>query len=102
MKVIGVCTEKSMSTYDSHSRGRARFHNTSIRSWAHIESIRCVTDEPRTRRLVRSISQDTTDFILACEALHQRVVQGGTLTWEERDLIEFAALELLNKVKPLD
>jgi len=42
------------------------------------------------------------DFISACEALHQRVAQGGTLTWEEKDLIEFSALELLNRVKPVE
>jgi len=42
------------------------------------------------------------EFISACEALHQRVAQGDTLTWEEKDLIEFSALELLNRVKPLE
>ena len=90
-----------MSLHNSHSRGRARVHNTSIRSWARIESIRCVTDEPR-RNCLLSISQETTDFISACEALHQRVAQGGILTCEERDLIEFSALDLLNRVKPLE
>ena len=42
------------------------------------------------------------DFIRACEALHKRLAQGGTLTREETDLIEFSALDLLNHVKPLD
>jgi len=91
-----------MSLHDSHRRGRARVHNTSIRSWARIESIRCLTDEPKRNRLVRSISEEAMEFISACEALHQRVAQGDTLTWEEKDLIEFSALELLNKVKPLE
>ena len=86
----------------SRSRGRARVHNTSIGSWARIESIRCVTDEPRRSRLGLSISQEAMDFISACEALHQRVAQGGILTGEETDLIEFSALDLLNRVKPLE
>jgi hypothetical protein len=90
-----------MSSHNSHSRGRARVHNTSIRSWARIESIRWA-DEPRRSRLLRSISQETTDFISACEALHKRLAQDGPLTWEERDLIEFSALDLLNRVKPLE
>jgi len=48
------------------------------------------------------LSQETTDFIGACGALHKRLAQGGALTWEEVDLIEFSALDLLNNVKPLD
>jgi hypothetical protein len=83
----------------SRSRGRARVHNTSIGSWARIESIRC---EPRRSRLGLSISQEAMDFISACEALHLRVAQSGILTGEEIDLIEFSALDLLNRVKPLE
>jgi hypothetical protein len=89
-------------SHNSHSRGRARVHNTSIGTWARIQSIRCVTDETRRSRLELSISQETMDFISACQTLHQRVVQGCTLTCEEIDLIEFSALDLLNHVKPLD
>lgn len=55
----------------------------------------------RKSRLL-SFSQETTDFIRACEALHQRLAGGGTLMWEEIDLIEFSALDLLNRVKPLE
>ena len=48
-----------------------------------------------------SFSQETTDFIGACEALHARLARsGGTLTREEKDLIEFSAIDLLSKVKP--
>jgi hypothetical protein len=48
-----------------------------------------------------SFSQETTDFISACEALHTRLARsGGTLTREEKDLIEFSAIDLLSKVKP--
>jgi hypothetical protein len=42
------------------------------------------------------------DFISACEALRQRAAQGGILTGEEIELIEFSALDLLNRVKPLE
>ena len=84
----------------SHSRGRRRGQDTSIRSWARIESIPCVADKLRKSRLV--LSQETMDFISACEALHQRLARNGMLTGEEKDLIEFNALDLLNNVKPLD
>ena len=89
-----------MSSNHSHSRGRRRIHDTSIRSWARIESIPCLADTPRKSRL--TLSQETTDFIIACEALHQRLARNGTLTGEETDLIEFSALDLLNRVKPLE
>jgi hypothetical protein len=46
-----------------------------------------------------SFSQETTDFISACEALHTQLARSGTLTREEKDLIEFSAIELLSKVK---
>jgi hypothetical protein len=47
-----------------------------------------------------SLSQETMDFLSACEALHARLVQSDTLTLEEKDLIEFSAIDLLSKVKP--
>jgi hypothetical protein len=47
-----------------------------------------------------SFSQETMNFISACEALHTRLAGSGTLTWEEKDLIEFSAIDLLSKVKP--
>jgi len=90
-----------MSPKNSHRRGRTRVHDSSIGAWSRIESILCSTDTVRKGRLV-SLSQETTDFIRACEALHQRFAGGGTLMREEIDLIEFSALDLLNDVKPLD
>ncbi len=89
-----------MSLNHSHSRGRRRGHDTSIRSWARSESIPCSADKLRKSRLM--LSQETMDFISACEALHQRLAHNGMLTREEKDLIEFSALDLLNNVKPLD
>ena len=83
-----------------HSRGRRRIHDSSIGLWARIESIPCLADELRKSRL--TLSQETRDFIIACEALHQRLACNRTLTGEEKDLIEFSALDLLNNVKPLD
>ena len=90
-----------MSPKNSHRRGRTRVHDSSIGAWSRIESVLCSTDKVRKGRLV-SLSQETTDFIRACEALHQRFAGGGTLMREEIDLIEFSALDLLNDVKPLD
>ena len=89
-----------MSSNYSHSRGRRRGHDTSIRSWSGIESIPCSADKLKKSRLM--LSQETMDFISACEALHQRLAHKGMLTGEEKDLIEFSALDLLNNVKPLD
>ena len=89
-----------MSRHDSRSRGRRRVHDTSIRLWACIESIPCLSDKLRKSRL--TLSQETMDFISACEALHQRLAHNGLLTREEKDLIEFSALDLLDHVKPLD
>ena len=90
-----------MSQHHSHRRGRARVHNSSIGSWSRIESILCSTSKLK-RNCPLPLSQETMAFIRACEALHRRLAQGGTLTGEETDLIEFSALDLLNNVKPLD
>ena len=89
-----------MPSNHSHSRRRRRVHDTSIGSWARIESIPCLADKLRKSHL--KLSQETIDFISACEALHQRLAHKGMLTGEEKDLIEFSALDLLNNVKPLD
>ena len=89
-----------MSSNHSQSSDRRRGHDSSIRSWARIESIPCSADKLRKSRLM--LSQETMDFISACGALHQRLAHNGTLTGEERDLIEFSALDLLNNVKPLN
>ena len=90
-----------MSPKNSHRRGRTRVHDSSIGAWSRIESILCSTNNAGKRRSLNRVSQETLDFISACEALHQRLAR-GILTREEIDLIEFSALELLNNVKPLD
>lgn len=90
-----------MSTNNSRSRGRTRVHETSIGAWAHTESIPCSAVKLKKSSQL-PLSQETTDFIGACGALHKRLAQGSALTWEEVDLIEFSALDLLNNVKPLD
>ena len=90
-----------MSSNHSDHRGRSRVHESSIGSWARIESSVCSTNQV-IKRCVIPLSQETTAFISACEALHQRLAHNGTLTGEEKDLIEFSALDLLNNVKPLD
>ena len=89
-----------MSNY-SHSHGRTRVHNRSIGSWSRIQSLLCSTNNIRQDHSLNRVSQETLDFISACEALHQRLAR-GILTKEEIDVIEFSALELLNNVKPLD
>jgi hypothetical protein len=85
----------------SHNRGRMRVHDTSIGSWSRLRSTLCSTPPLKTRRLL-SLSDETADFIVACEALRQRLARGATLTREEIEMIEFSALDLLNDVKPLD
>ena len=89
-----------MSSNHSDRRGRSRVHESSIGSWARIESSVRSMNKVSKGRLI-PLSQETTDFISACEALRQ-LAQHGTLTREEKDLIEFSALDLLDNVKPLD
>ena len=89
-----------MSSHRSNRRGRRRGHGAAMGSWANIESMPCLADNLRKSRL--TLSQETKDFIIACEALRQRLADHGLLTAAEKDLIEFSALELLNRVKPLD
>jgi hypothetical protein len=89
-----------MSSHRSNRRGHRRGHDAPIGSWADIESMPCWTDNLRKSRL--TLSQETKDFIVACEALRQRLADQRPLTGVEKDLIEFSALELLNNVKPLD
>lgn len=89
-----------MSPHNSRGRGRTRVYDTSIGSWSRMELILCVTNRLRQSPLRLSLSQETTDFVSACEALHTRLARSGTLTREEKDLIEFSAIDLLSKVKP--
>ena len=45
-----------------------------------------------------TIGKEATDFVRACEVIHGRLAE-GTLTPDDRDLIEFSGLELLEKLK---
>jgi hypothetical protein len=45
--------------------------------------------------------EETTNFVHACDAIHARLADGGTLTPDERDLIEFSGSELLSKLTPV-
>ena len=44
--------------------------------------------------------QEVQTFISACEAIQSLLARGGSLTPNERSVIEFSVLDLLSKVKP--
>lgn len=46
------------------------------------------------------INKEVLTFVRACEAIHHLLARGETLTPEDRDLIEFSASELLDKLTP--
>ncbi len=46
------------------------------------------------------IGREAANFVDACEACHALLECGRTLTPEERDLIEFNAEKLLDKLTP--
>jgi hypothetical protein len=46
-----------------------------------------------------SYGTEAMDFIRACEALYA-LVEHGMLSPEDRDIIEYAAIDLLSRVKP--
>ena len=46
------------------------------------------------------IGKEATDFVRTCEAIHALLTRGDMLTPEDRDLIEFSADELLDKLTP--
>jgi hypothetical protein len=50
--------------------------------------------------MVPAFGEETTNFVCACEAIHCLLAEGGTLTTEARDLIEFSSSELLSKLRP--
>ncbi|HSV89575.1 MAG TPA: hypothetical protein VLH80_00670 [Nitrospiraceae bacterium] len=50
---------------------------------------------------MRYMCEETTNFVHACDALHARLADGGTLTPDERDLIGFSGSGLLNKLRPM-
>ncbi len=45
--------------------------------------------------------KETYDFLSACEKLQFKLMDGGTLTVEERAIIEDSAIGLLGKMKAL-
>jgi hypothetical protein len=47
-----------------------------------------------------SFCQEVQKFITACEAIHALLLRGGSLTPDERDVVEFSAIDLLSKVRP--
>jgi hypothetical protein len=46
------------------------------------------------------IGKEATDFVRICETIHHLLDRGDALTPEDRDLIEFSANELLEKLTP--
>ena len=46
------------------------------------------------------IGKEATNFVRACEAIHGLLAH-GLLASEDRDLIEFSANELLDKLTPV-
>jgi hypothetical protein len=46
-----------------------------------------------------AICEETKVFVSACEAIHGLLVQ-GPLPYDDRDVIEISAIELLGKLRP--
>jgi hypothetical protein len=46
-----------------------------------------------------SFCQEVQKFISACEAIQSLLVRGGSLTPDERNVVEFSAIDLLSKVR---
>ena len=47
-----------------------------------------------------AICKEARNFVSACEAIHSLLEKKLKLTVDERELIEYAAIDLLSKVKP--
>ena len=45
------------------------------------------------------ISEEAQNFVSACEAIHALLAR-GELRSDDRDIIEFSAIDLLSKVRP--
>jgi len=50
--------------------------------------------------MLSPIGKEATNFVRACEAIQALLERKHTLTPEDRDLIEFNANELLDKLTP--
>jgi hypothetical protein len=46
-----------------------------------------------------TLSHHVSNFVRACEALHWRLIEGDSLSIEDRDVIEQAAVELLIRME---
>lgn len=46
------------------------------------------------------LRQEVQLFISACERIYGFLARGGTLTDDERDVLEMATTELLTKIRP--
>jgi hypothetical protein len=44
--------------------------------------------------------QEVRTFLYACEAIHSLLARGGSLTPDERQVVEFSAIDLLTRVRP--
>jgi hypothetical protein len=47
-----------------------------------------------------SFCQEVQRFISACEAIHSLLLRGGSLTPDEREVVEYSAIDLLTRVRP--
>jgi hypothetical protein len=50
--------------------------------------------------IVPLLRREVEEFVDACEAIIALLARGETLTGEERDLVEFWAIDVLSKVSP--
>lgn len=44
--------------------------------------------------------QEVQNFIRACEEIQSLLARGGTLSFDEKEVIEQCGIELLSKLKP--
>jgi hypothetical protein len=47
-----------------------------------------------------SFRKEVQRFISACETIQSLLACGGSLTPDERDVVEFSAIDLLSKLRP--
>ena len=49
---------------------------------------------------MQALCQEVQKFISACENIQSLLAQGGSLTFDEKGVVEQCAIDLLNNVKP--
>ena len=47
------------------------------------------------------VCEETANFVLACDAIHARLANGGTLSPDDQELIVCNGSDLLRKVTPV-